>query len=111
MRSRVMLMLAATVLALTAVLAGGCAKAQPTLQVDAAQVGKDLVIKLETTNFKVGRSGHVHMRINGGPEVMLIGNTYTLANPAPGTYTIFVQLSDPNHRNLDVDKTVEVVIQ
>lgn len=111
MRSRVMRLFLVGVLALSTVLVGGCAKTPPTLQVDAQQVGKDLVITMATTNFKVGQSGHVHMRINGGPEVMLMGNTYTLANAAPGTYSIFVQLSDPNHRPLNVDKTVEVLVK
>jgi len=111
MRRRVVLWLLVGVLGITAGLAGGCTKPLPTLQVGAEQVGKDLVIKIETTNFTVGRSGHVHLRINGGPEVMLMGNSYTLSNAAPGTYSIFVQLSDPNHRNLDVDKTIEVLVQ
>jgi len=110
MRGRVVRLCLAGVLALS-ILAAGCTKPQPTLQVHAEQVDKDLVIKIQTTNFKVGRNGHIHLRINGGPEVMLLSDTYRLTNAAPGVYSIFVELSDPNHRNLDVDQRVEVLVQ
>jgi predicted small lipoprotein YifL len=82
-------------------------KKPPTLKAIVEQQGQNMVITAETENFKLGVDGHMHVRINDGPEAMPKGNKYTLANWPPGKYKVYVELSDPNHNPLGISETVE----
>lgn len=91
-----------------ALLAGcGGKKAEPTLAVTAEQRETSLVIRIQTTHFVMGKDGHAHIRLNGGPEAMIYANTYTVPNLAPGRYEIDVELSDPKHVDLGIRQLIE----
>lgn len=94
--------------ALVLLAACGAPKAKPTLAVTAEQVGTDLVIKMETGNFEIGKDGHAHLRLDGGPEVMPNTAAYTVPNIKPGKHKVWVELSDPGHVPLKVQQEIEV---
>lgn len=96
-----------------ALLLGGCKadRPEPTVDFTAEQQGQSLVITVETTNFRIPGDGHWHIRLNDGPEVMAYSKVYTIPNVAPGTYQVFVELSDLKHQNLGVSKTKEIVVK
>jgi hypothetical protein len=94
------------------VLAGcGGRKAQPTLQVSAEQKGASLVIRAQTTNFVAGKDGHIHIRLNDGPEAMIYGSTYTIPEVKPGSYKIDVELADQKHVPIGVRQTIQVEVK
>lgn len=95
-----------SLLLLVAVAACG-KKEPPTLKVNVEQQGRNMVITAETGNFKLGVHGHMHVRINDGPEAMPNGSRYTVPNREPGLYKVWVELADPNHNPLGVSQTVE----
>lgn len=100
-------------LALLLLVTAGCGgrKAEPTLQVTAEQRGSGLVLRLQTTNFVLGKDGHAHVRLNGGPEAMIYGSTYTIPELKPGLYTIEVELQDLQHKYLGVKQTLHYEVK
>lgn len=88
----------------------GCGRPKPEMEFTVQQVGKGLEIRVEMTGFAVPRDGHVHIRIDDGPEVMVYTPVYTIPEIAPGIYKVSVDLSDKQHRDLAVgkSKTVEI---
>lgn len=97
---------------LTGLPLSGCAKRpEPTLSVTIQQSGKDLVIRMQTTNFKIGTDGHVHLRMDDGPVVMPMTEEYTLPNAPPGKHAIWVELSNISHVSLGVEQTVQVEVK
>lgn len=96
---------------LLAVALVGCSKPQPTLKVTVEQVGTGLLIRMETTNFVIGKDGHAHIRLNGGPEVMPSTTSYTIPNVKPGKYKVFVELSKPDHGPIGVQQEVEIEVK
>lgn len=100
------------VLLLLLVILVGCGqKAAPTLQVSAEQRGNSLVIHLATTNFVIGKDGHGHVRLNGGPEAMIYSRTYTIPEIEPGTYTIDVELQNLEHESLGIKQTIQYEVK
>lgn len=88
--------------------ATGCGRRpDPTLEVSAEQRGSGLVIQMKTTNFRLGKDGHAHVRLNGGPEAMIYANTYTIPEIEPGIYTIEVELANVKHENLGIKQTIQ----
>lgn len=81
-------------------------KEPPTLKITVEQQDRNMVITAETGSFKLGVDGHMHVRIDDGPEAMPRGNRYVLNNWKPGTYKVFVELADPDHNPLGVSDTV-----
>lgn len=86
----------------------GCGAPKPSLQVTVEQSGQDLVVQVITTGFIVGKDGHIHLRLDDGPEAMPSKPTYTLRNVSPGQHRISLELSDPSHRPIGVSETVTV---
>lgn len=103
---RRMLVLALVLLTLTLAACGG-KKSEPQLQVSAEQKGSGLVLRLQTTDFAIGKDGHAHVRLNGGDEAMIYAYTYTIPELQPGLYTIEVELSNLKHENLGVKQTLQ----
>lgn len=100
------------VLLLVTVTAIGCGKRpEPTVHATAEQRGSSLVIRITTTNFVLGKDGHAHVRLNGGPEAMIYANTYTIPEIKPGLYTIEVELSNAKHENLGIKQTMECEVK
>lgn len=95
-------------LALVVTGCGGGKKTERTLSVTAEQQGSELKLRFETTNFEVGKDGHIHVRINGGPEAMVFAYTYTVPDLAPGRYEIETELSNAKHVNLGIKRTITV---
>jgi len=91
-----------------AVLGCSASKAEPTLSVTLEQSGSDLIIRMETTNFVLGTTGHAHVRLDGGPEAMPNTKTYIVPNVIPGRHWVSVELSDPVHKPLGIKQTVEI---
>ncbi len=89
----------------------GCSKPKPTLKVTAQQEGAGILIRMETTDFVIGKTGHVHIQLDGGPQVMPNTASYTIPKVAPGKHKVFVELSDPNHNPIGVDQEVEVEVK
>lgn len=96
-----------------ALLLGGCKAERPAPTVDftAEQQGQSLVITVQTTNFRIPGDGHWHVRLNDGPEAMAYSKVYTIPNVAPGTYKVYVELSDLKHQDLGVSATREIVVK
>lgn len=95
-------------LALLLLLVSGCGKRpDPTVEATAEQRGSGLVIRIKTTNFTLGKDGHAHVRLNGGPEAMIYGPTYTIPELEPGLYTIDVELSNTKHENLGIKTSIQ----
>jgi hypothetical protein len=109
---RRMLWLPAVWLLALALVLGGCRanRPQPGLEVSVLQQGEGLTIIVKTTNFSVPRDGHIHIRLDDGPEAMAYSQTYTIPRVSPGNHKVTVQLSDTAHRNLgiQVEKTIEI---
>lgn len=101
--------LGAVILLIATLLVTGCAeKPKPALKVTAEQKGTNLVIHMETTHFEIGKDGHAHIRLDGGPEVMPYTATYTVPNVKPGKHKVWVELSDPSHVPLGVQQAVQI---
>lgn len=105
--------LAALLLVGLAVAAAGCtaSKGEPSLTVTLEQSGSDLVVHMETTNFVLGKTGHAHIRLDGGPEVMPNTKTYIIPNVKPGKHSVAVDLSDPSHKLLGIRQLAEIDIK
>lgn len=102
----------AVVLAL-ALLMTGCgrpATAKPTLDFTLQQQGTNLVVQIDTGSFRIPGDGHPHLRLDGGPEVMLYGKTYTIPNVKPGKHAVSIELSNVQHEMLGVklEKVIEI---
>jgi predicted small lipoprotein YifL len=86
----------------------GCGKKEPPyLKVTVTQQGQNIVIKADTGSFKLGKDGHMHVRLDDGPEAMPRGDTYTIGNQKPGMHKIYVELADPDHNPLGISQTVQ----
>jgi hypothetical protein len=96
-----------------AVLLSGCGgkRSAPVLDVTAAQEGRNLVVRVSTQNWEVGKDGHVHIYLNDGPEAMIYGHTYTVENVEPGQYKIRVELANLRHENIGVSKIVDFEVK
>lgn len=110
-RTRLVAVVLAAALALL-LLAGCRAERQaPEFDFSLAQSGGALVVTVQTGSFKVPENGHVHVRIDDGPETMIYKTTYTVPNVAPGRHKVTVELSDPQHNYFGVRKEKEIEIK
>lgn len=104
----------ATAAAAALALLTACARPQPTLQADVELRGRDAVVKIAVTNFefvpRVGGGnkldGHVHLRLDDGPEMMAFGPEFTFKGVHPGAHSVLVQLADRNHRPIGIERRV-----
>jgi hypothetical protein len=98
---------------LVALMLAGCQSQQtkPEFSFTAEQKGEGLTILVKTTNFRIGKDGHVHIRLDDGPETMAYGPSYTIPKVAPGKHTVIVGLYDPAHKPLGQDQTKEIEIK
>src|SRR4051794_14886185 len=95
---------------LAALVLTGCGsgtKTRPTVDFSLEQSGESLIIRVETTNFKVPTDGHAHIRLDNGSEAMAYGQTYTIPKVEKGKHTVSVQLSDVSHNYLGVKQVKE----
>lgn len=101
------------VILMAAMLAVGCgkSKAKPTLEVSAKQNGSDVVVDIKTTDFQIGRDGHLHLQMDDGVQVMPFTNEYIIPNVSAGHHKIFVELADMMHNPLNVNQTVEIDVK
>lgn len=98
---------------LVALVLSGC-RAQrtvPAFDFTLEQKGESLVVRVETGTFKIGKDGHIHIRMDDGPEAMAYGATYTIPKVQPGKHTITLGLSDPQHNPIGENKTKEIEIK
>ncbi len=104
------------VLVLLLALATGCSKQSApktgvALEVTLAQKGEGIAISVQTTGFQVPKDGHIHISVDGGPQVMAYSNTYTIPKVAPGVHKVEVGLSDMQHNDLGVTQTKEIEVK
>lgn len=101
------------VILVAAVLAVGCGKgkAKPTLALTVSQNGSDLVVKIETTHFQIGKDGHIHLQLDDGPQVMPFTAEYLIPNVSPGHHRIYVELADVAHNSLGVSQSAEIDVK
>ena len=101
------------VVALALLLLTGCRAERPSPEFDfsLAQSGEALIVTVQTGNFKVPDDGHVHIRIDDGPETMIYKTIYTVPKVAPGRHKVTVELSDPQHNYFGVRKEKEIEIK
>lgn len=92
-------------------LLAACGRPAPSMDFELEQVGRGLRITVQTTGFLVSRDGHVHIRINDGPEVMAYTNVYTIPNLEPGRYEVWVDLSDRRHKDLGLARTKSIELK
>ncbi|HYF96221.1 MAG TPA: hypothetical protein VD969_28770 [Symbiobacteriaceae bacterium] len=99
-------------LAAVLLLLAGCraARPQPEFDFTVEQKGAGLTVRVETGTFRVPQDGHVHIRLDDGPETMIYSKSYTIPKVALGTHRITIQLSDPRHNYFGVskEKTVDI---
>lgn len=90
-----------------------CSRQRPAPQMDFTleQQGESLVVRVQVQNFRVPADGHVHVRLDDGPEAMVYQTTYTFPKVAPGTHTISVQLSDMQHNYLGSPQSKEITVK
>lgn len=98
---------------LALLLLAGCRAERPAPAFDFTleQSGEALVVKVETGTFKVPEDGHVHIRLDDGPETMIYKTTYTVPKVAAGRHKVTVELSDPQHNYFGVRKEKEIEIK
>jgi hypothetical protein len=91
----------------------GCGKERPKPEIDFTleQKGEGIAIVVTTTGFTVPKDGHIHIRVDGGPEAMAYSNTYTIPKVSLGKHSVEVGLSDMQHRDLGVTKTKEIEVK
>ncbi|MDF2629422.1 MAG: hypothetical protein K0R39_3253 [Symbiobacteriaceae bacterium] len=110
-RGKLPAMVLAAILLLVALT--GCRAERPAPEFDFTleQSGDALVVNVQTGTFKVPENGHVHIRIDDGPEAMLYKTTYTVPKMDPGRHKVVVELSDPQHNYFGVRKEKEIEIK
>lgn len=98
---------------LAVLLLAGCRAERPAPEFDfsLAQSGESLIVTVQTGSFKVPENGHVHVRLDDGPETMIYKTTYTVPKVAPGRHKVTVELSDPQHNYFGVRKEKEIEIK
>lgn len=90
----------------------GCGgKSKPTIEMALSQQSDGLRVDVTTTGFEVGKDGHLHLRLDGGPETMVYKSNYTFPNVEPGKHSVFVELSNVAHKPLGVSQTKEIEIK
>lgn len=108
---RVRRRIAAALLAVLVLAGCGGKKSEPTLEVEARQEGRNLVVQVSTQGYVIGQDGHVHVYLNDGPEAMIYGHTYTVEDIEPGNYKIRVELANIRHENIGVSQIVEIEVK
>lgn len=105
--------LLAVVLLLVLVVLGGCRaeRSKPEFDFTVEPKGEGLAVVVETGSFRVPQDGHVHIKLDDGPETMIFSKTYTIPKVAPGKHTVSIELSDPQHNYFGVRKTKEIEIK
>jgi hypothetical protein len=102
----------ALILGLLLIALAGCgSKPKPEMEVSVRQNGESLVVQVKTKNFRVPADGHVHIRLDDGPEIMAWSETYTIPKVSPGQHVVHVELSDLEHRNLGVKQSIPVEVK
>jgi len=109
-RAGLALLLAVSVLL---ALLAGCSRTErpkPEFDFTVAQKGEGLSVQVETGSFRVPQDGHVHIKLDDGPEAMIYSRTYTIPKVTPGVHKVSIQLSDPQHNYFgeSKEKTVEI---
>ena len=64
-----------------------------TVEVD----GRSAIVSITVPDFQIGRDYHPHLRLNGGPEVMVYQDPYIFRTLSPGQYELWVEIADPRH--------------
>lgn len=102
--------LVAVVLAVTALALVGCGsnKPKPTLDAKVSVDGHAVHLQTTTTNFVMGGvDGHVHLYLDQiSMPVTLMRPTYNLDNLPSGHHQFKLELSDPNHNPIGIEKVV-----
>ncbi|MFO7172486.1 MAG: hypothetical protein DIU70_005915 [Bacillota bacterium] len=65
------------------------------------------------TGLALGQDSHLHLSLNGGPEVMLMTeplDRYWFRNLPPGEHEVRVWVTDQAHRPLNLEKTVRFTV-
>jgi hypothetical protein len=98
-----------------ALLVGGCARKQRTVSFDFTleQTAQGLKVAAQVTGLKIPQEGHMHVRLDDGPEAMPYEATYTIPKAAvsPGKHKVTVQITDVQHNPLGSPLTKEIDVQ
>lgn len=88
--------------ALLALVWAGCSgqKAPVQWQASVAVLESSAVVAIDVAGLQLGRDYHPHLRLNGGPEVMMYAPTYTFTRLEPGSYRLLVELAGVDHKPL-----------
>ena len=95
----------AALIVLLGVLAG-CARPPAELHGRVEVDGQTVAVRYDLRNFRLGRDGHVHISLDGGPEVMAGVDGYTFRQVAPGRHTVSVYVTDARHQPTELKQTV-----
>lgn len=63
--------------------------------------GDRAVIAVDVPGKTIGQQYHPHLRLDGGPEVMMYSPTYTFKKLKPGKHQVDVVIADPNHNPIE----------
>ncbi|WP_264843170.1 hypothetical protein [Caldinitratiruptor microaerophilus] len=95
-----------TLLALLSPL-GGCAPRWGDLEVTVSVAGDEALVTFVRTGVRLSGGRHLHLSLNGGPEIMLYSDRpYRFRRLPPGDYTLRVWITDVNHRTIPGLETV-----
>ncbi len=89
------------VVVLLTVVTAGCAAesargARPwSAAVEVAEGSAKIIVNVP--GQRVGIDFHVHLALDGGPEVMAYNPTYTFSKLPPGVHRVRVVIADPTH--------------
>jgi len=102
-----------TVLLAVALLVAGCrsTKPKPTMDFSLEQQGESLVVRVKVAGMQIPTDGHVHIRVDDGPEAMAYTSTYTIPKITKGKHRVSVELSDMQHEYLGVKQEKEIEIK
>lgn len=80
-------------------LLAACAPRRGDLQVAVSVHGDEALVTFVRTGVRLSGGRHLHLSLNGGPEVMLYSDRpYRFRRLPPGDYTLRVWITDVNHR-------------
>ncbi|MCG0237779.1 MAG: DUF4399 domain-containing protein [Firmicutes bacterium] len=109
---------AAAVLTLLALALAGCGSGSrvPTRSLEVTVTvhpDRSAEVVATVTGLSLGQDSHLHLSLNGGPEVMLMTeplDRYRFQNLPPGEHEIRVWVTDQTHRPLNLEKTVRFTV-
>ncbi|OAS14454.1 DUF6130 family protein [Paenibacillus oryzisoli] len=96
--------------------------AKPAIDANYKVDGKNVTITYQTSNFKLSEDdmdkanvlgvGHLHLYVDGKQKAM-IGKTgpLTLTNLTTGTHEIKLELQQNDHKDLNVEKILNIIVK